>query len=325
MNIIKSSIIAMTAAAAMATVMTSCDKKAATTSTSGLGSIVCDASFENIMSQEIDVYEYIYPKASIIPYYVDEHSAVDSLLDLKTKAIVITRRLTQQEKDYLKSKKKNVRESRIAVDAIALIVNPANTVSVLSKNEIAQILSGQLRRWDEVEPSKLGDIEVVFDHQGSSTVQYMKDSLLNGAEFGPNVYAQKTNADVFKAVATNKNAIGIIGVSWISSDLREREYTREELAAASSKSDTTTIEFDPRIKVLKVRGNDEVTAYKPYQAYIYDGSYPLYRSVYMINTAAGGTVVQGFYSFVTSFQGQKLIQITGILPGTLSPRMVSLE
>ena len=30
---------------------------------------------------------------------------------------------------------------------------------------------------------------------------------------------QKSNPDVFKAVASNKNAIGIIGVSWVSSDL----------------------------------------------------------------------------------------------------------
>lgn len=305
--------------------LTACDKKASNTSTSGLGTVVCDASFENILSQEIDVFEYIYPKASIIPYYVDEKAALDSLLDLKTKAIVVTRRLTKQEEDYLKSKGKPVKQSRIAVDALALIVNPANPVEILSKKDIAEILSGKITRWDEVEPSKLGEIKVVFDHQGSSTVQYMRDSLLNGGDFGPNVFAQKTNDQVFKAVASDKNAIGIIGVSWISADLRQREFTREELAAASEKSDTTEIAFDPAVKVLKIRGNNEVTAYKPYQAYIYDGSYPLFRSVYMINTAPGGSIVQGFYSFVTSFQGQKIIQMTGILPGTLSPRMVSLE
>ncbi len=321
-------IIAITVTAAvMASVMTSCDKKVSNTSTSGIGSIVCDASFENIMSQEIDVFEYIYPKASIIPYYVDEHAAIDSLLDLKTKAIVITRELTDKEKDYLKSKGKNVKQKKIAVDAIALIVNPANDVTVLSKKEISQILSGELTRWDQVDvqSGKLGDIEVVFDHQGSSTVQYMRDSLLDGKEFGAKVYAQKNPSDVFKAVAANKNAIGIIGVSWISSDMTSREMTREELAAASEASDTTVTSFDPSVKVLKVRGNNEVTAYKPYQAQIFDGTYPLFRSVYMINTAVGGSIVHGFFSFVTSFRGQKIIQMTGILPATVSPRMVSLE
>lgn len=308
-----------------AAAFTSCDKKAENTSTSGLATIVCDATFENIMSQEIDVFEYIYPDASIMPYYTDEKAAVDSLLDMKTKTVVIARPLTTEETEYLKSKKRPVRQQKIAVDAIALIVNPENTVNVLSKPEIAEILSGKLTRWDEVEPSKLGKIDVVFDHQGSSTVKYMRDSLLNGGNFGENVYAQGSPEAVFKAVADNKNAIGIIGVSWISSDLKSQEMTREQKVASLEKNDTTALDFDRRIKVLRVRGNDEVTAYKPYQAYIYDGSYPLFRSIYMINTAAGGSISQGFYSFVTGFQGQKIIQMTGILPATVQPRLVQVN
>ncbi len=50
----------------------SCDKKVESTSTSGIATVFCDASFENIMAQEIDVFEYIYPNASIMPYYTDQ-------------------------------------------------------------------------------------------------------------------------------------------------------------------------------------------------------------------------------------------------------------
>lgn len=35
-----------------------CRKAPTNTSTSGLATIVCDASFQNIMDQEIDVFEY---------------------------------------------------------------------------------------------------------------------------------------------------------------------------------------------------------------------------------------------------------------------------
>jgi phosphate transport system substrate-binding protein len=77
--------------------------------------------------------------------------------------------------------------------------------------------------------------------------------------------------------------------------------------------------------VLKVRRDDDIKAYKPYQAYIYDGSYPLFRSIYMITTAANGSIAHGFYSFVTGFKGQKIIQMTGILPATVQPRMVNLN
>ncbi len=303
----------------------SCRKDPTNTSTSGLSTIVCDASFQNIMDQEIDVFEYTTKgRANIIPYYVSEKACVDSLLDFKTKTIVIPRELTQKETDYLKGQKKIVRTNRIAVDAIALIVNQENPVEMLSMSEIADILSGRVTKWSELSPSKLGDIQVVFDDEGSSTVQYMRDSLLNGEKFGENVYAQHSNMEVFSQVQNRKGAIGIIGVSWISSDMRTRDLPREERIKSLSEQDTTVADFDPAVKVLKVRRDDSLRAYKPYQMYIYDGSYPLYRSIYMISTGVNGSLSHGFFSFVTGTVGQKIIQRTGILPARVQPRMVNL-
>ena len=304
----------------------SCDGKIKkNTNTNGLASIVCDESFENIMNQEINVFEYIYPEANIIPFYTNERAAIDSLMQFKTKTIIVSRELSQQERNYLKSKKRNARTQKIAVDAIALIVNPKNPIDRLSIEEIREILSGEVTDWNELSPNKTGKITVVFDHDGSSTVNYMRDSLLNGGLFGPNVFAQNSNDEVFEAVQKIKGAIGILGVSWISADMRNAEISTEHRVTQLEKNDTTISAFDTRVKVLKVRRNDDIKAYLPYQAYIFDGSYPLYRSMYMTTTAVNGTLAHGFYSFVTSFRGQKIIQMTGILPATVQPRMVSLN
>lgn len=318
--------IATIPALALFAILCGCGDKKASMQPAPMAKVACDESFENIIEQEINVYEYIYPKEDVLAYYLPENECIDSIMAMGgVKAAVISRPLTYKEVSYLRSHKKVVHQQKIAVDALAIIVNPANPVEILSRKEIAEILSGEVARWDQVEPCKLGDIDVIFDHQGSSTVKYMRDSILYGKPFGPNVSAVKTNPDVFKAVAENKNAMGIIGVSWVSSDMQGREKSVEELAKAVEKSDTTMLDFNQDVKVLKIRGNDVVTAYKPYQAYIFDGSYPLYRSVYMVTTAPGGTIAHRFYSFVTGFQGQKLIQMTGILPATVRPRMVSVE
>ena len=314
--------------AALAACSGGSEKKGATsTSTSGLATIACDQTFQNIISQEIDVFEYQYPNANIMPWYLYESSCIDSLLDFSTKLAVISRPLSEKEVSYLKSNKRAVRQSRIAVDALALIVNPANPVEILSVNEIADILRGKQQRWDEIEvmPKGFDSIKVVFDDQGSSLVKYMRDSIMGGDHFGPNIFVQGSPDAVFEAVARNRNAIGVLGVSWISADMRSRERSREEIAAAIERNDVDSLVFDSSVKVLKVRGRDEVTAYKPYQQYIYEGSYPLYRSIWMISTGAGGTLSHGFYSFVTGFNGQKIIQMTGILPATLHPRMVNVS
>lgn len=303
-----------------------CDKKTTNTSTSGVGTIVCDASFQNIMDQEIDVFEFTTKgNASIVPYYVSEKACIDSLLDFKTKTIVITRELNEKEKAYLEAKNRKSRSARIAVDAIALIVNPENPVEQLSLSEIADILAGRSTQWSDIEPSLLGEIQVVFDDEGSSTVQYMRDSLMNGAPFAPNVYAQHSNVEVFDQVAKRKNALGIIGVSWISADMSTRDLPREERIKSLNEQDVTTTTFDTSVKVLKVRRDDSLRAYQPYQAYIYDGSYPLYRSMYMISTGVNGSLAHGFYSFVTGTVGQKIIQRTGILPARVQPRFVNLN
>ena len=218
----------MVAAIVAITALASCggqSGKPKNTSTSGLIAIAVDESFQNIMNQEIDVFEYTYPNANIIPYYVDEHSAIDSMLELKTKLIITAHELKDVQKEYLRQKNGVCFSQRIAVDAIALIVNKDNPIEILSVSEIKEILLGQVTQWNELEPSKLKTIKVVFDHQGSSTARYMKDSLLCGADFGPNVYAQNSNPEVFKVVENDKNALGIIGVSWVSADMKAQSLS----------------------------------------------------------------------------------------------------
>ena len=318
----------MVAAIVAITALASCggqSGKPKNTSTSGLIAIAVDESFQNIMNQEIDVFEYTYPNANIIPYYVDEHSAIDSMLELKTKLIITAHELKDVQKEYLRQKNGVCFSQRIAVDAIALIVNKDNPIEILSVSEIKEILLGQVTQWNELEPSKLKTIKVVFDHPGSSTARYMKDSLLCGADFGPNVYAQNSNPEVFKVVENDKNALGIIGVSWVSADMKAQSLSVEERAKNLAEENVTTTEFASTIKVLKVRPDDSIEAYKPYQAYIYDGTYPLFRSIYATCSGVGGSLPHGFYSFITGFLGQKIIQQTGVLPATIQPRMVSLN
>ena len=57
--------------------------------TSGSATMVCDNSFENIMAQEIDVFEYQYPDAHILVRYGTQAEALDSLFSLKDRKSVV--------------------------------------------------------------------------------------------------------------------------------------------------------------------------------------------------------------------------------------------
>ncbi|MDE7135781.1 MAG: substrate-binding domain-containing protein [Muribaculaceae bacterium] len=300
-------------------------EKKANSSTTGTTTMVCDASFQNIMQQEIDVFEYQYPDAHILARFETQSAALDSLLSLNTKTIVIPRDLTDAEKRSLRNKKKSVKSAKIAVDAVALIVNKSNPVGVLTVGEVADILSGRTSQWNDLEPNDLGEIAVIFDDKGSSLVTYMRDSLLNGGELGPNVYAQGSVPKVFETVKNNPNAIGVLGVSWITSDMSGADISPDSVAAdILSDSPVIGATLTDDIKVLKIRRNDEVTAYKPYQQNIFDGTYPLFRQIYMITPGVSGSLASGFYSFVTGETGQKIIMKTGILPARTRIQVVQL-
>ena len=307
--------------------LTGCLKyeKKANSSTTGTMTMVCDDTFRNIIEQEIDVFEYQYPDAHVLARYATQGEALDSLLSLNTRTVVIARDLTKKERDYLKSKRRNVKSSKIAVDAVALIVNKNNPCSMLTTKEVGDILSGESTRWNDLEPSELGDIAVVFDDKSSSLVQFMRDSLLHGGDLGPNVYAQGSIPAVVDMVSKNVNAIGVLGVTWITSDMKTAELTSDELAQSVLSDEPiqgATLSQD--VKVLKLRRPDEVTAYKPYQQNIFDGTYPLYRPIYMVTTGVSGSLASGFYTFVTGDIGQKIIMKTGIMPARTRIQVVQL-
>ncbi|MCM1067006.1 MAG: substrate-binding domain-containing protein [Muribaculaceae bacterium] len=326
------------AAAALALAMglgaTSCLKyeKDPHSSTSGTTTMVCDDTFENIFNQEVDVFEYQYPDAHILVRYGTQAEALDSLFSLNTRSIVISRDLTPEEKRGLKAKYKkerganvNVRSAKIAVDAVAFIVNRENTCEKLTVSELADIISGETTQWNDLEPSKLGKISVVLDRTGSSMATFLTDSLLHGAPLASNVYSAGSIPEVFNIVEKNPNAIGVLGVSWITSDMEAADVSKEELAQSVLDDGAVMgATLTDRVKVLKVNRDDEVRAYKPYQQYIFDGSYPLFRQIYMITTASTSNVAGGFYSFVTGPIGQKIIMKTGILPARVSVQQVEL-
>ena len=302
---------------------------------SGSATIFCDDGFKNILEEEIEVFEYTYPNASILPFYVSEQDAIDTLMNNGTTAIVVTRELTKEEIKYLKSKFKRIaRQDPIAVDAVALIINKDNPVNSLSLEEVGKIINGEITKWSQLAVNDTSDIKIVFDNAGSSTVNYLRDKFLpEGKTISEvaNAFAQQNNAQVFDIVKNDPDALGVISVSWLGDDLSAAKKVPVEVRNTQyqNENDTVATNLTTEVKILKISNPTEendynLEAYAPYQAYIYSGDYPLVRKVYFISTAAGSTVMNSFYQYVRGFVGQKIISKTGILPYKMNPRVIQV-
>jgi phosphate transport system substrate-binding protein len=158
--------------------------------------------------------------------------------------------------------------------------------------------------WKEIFPqNKLGVIDVVFDNPLSSTVRWCVDSILGGKQFSAkNIGAVKTSAAVIEYVEKHSNSLGIIGSNWLN-----------------DKRDTTNVTFKKNITVMgvsKMKTAEKYNSWKPYQYYLYNGNYPLRRTIYALLNDTRNGVPSGFTHFIQLPKGQKIILRSGLLPRT---------
>jgi len=282
------------------------------TPTTGIITICSDETFRPVIEAEMDVFKGIYGYTLVNSKFVPESEAFKQLLNDSVQLIVASRRLSPDETSVLNNKKLYPKQTKIATDAIALIVNPSSKDTLITVNQIRDILSGKIKRWNQINPFSSADpINVVFDNQKSGIVTYLIDSICKGNFVTSNVSALDYNRDVIEYTASHPGVLGFIGASWISNH-----------------DDSLHLSFHKRIKVVAVSSDataNTANSYKPYQAYMVDNIYPLTRDIYMINAEPRNGLATGFSAFVASDKGQRIILKSGILPAVAPTRIVNIR
>ncbi len=276
------------------------------TPTTGSITIAVDESLKPLLQAEIGGFEGIYRTAHINAIYTSEKKAVEYLLKDSVRLAVVTRRLLLYEKQKLDSLKISGAQVVIAKEAIALIVHKDNPDSVIEWKQLAGILLGKATRWNQLYPnSKLGDLQIVFDHPQSGIIRYLTDTL-HLDKLPPNCFAAATNEEVFAHVAKTKNAIGLIGLSWIS-----------------DKDDPAANQFLKTIKVMGISTGEDFL--KPFKAYIAMKKYPLSREVIIISREARSGLGSGFIAYAASDKGQRIVLKSGLVPARAPIRLVNIN
>jgi phosphate transport system substrate-binding protein len=281
--------------------------------TSGKLKIGVDESYSLMMDSQIYTFEALYPYAKVAPRYRPEADVISDLLADTIQAAIICRDLTDAEKKMFESKHRIVTTTKIATDAIAFIVNPENPDTAFSLIQLKAIFAGTDTTWSQLDKNnKNGAIRVVFDNTKSCNARFVSENLLDKKPFPSSCFSVKTNAEVIDYVNKNKNAIGVISVSWIS-DFHDK----------------TSQEFLSKIKVVGLSERTEPAGpadyKKPYQAWIYEKTYPLRRDVYYVKTGLEGTLGSGFAAFIAGEKGQLIIHQMGMVAATAPIRAVHIS
>ena len=275
------------------------------TPTSGSIKIAIDESLRPLMDAEVSVFEALYKRADIESLYLPEADAVDALIKDSVRLAIVTRHFTEEEKEYFKEIKITPKELDVAISAVALIVHRQNPDTLISMDQLRALLRGEITRWDEMGSDRNAGIEIVFDNPNSGLIRHLKDTVAQVESLPSTAFAVEDNEAVIDHVSQNENAIGLIGLEWIS-----------------DKQDSVSNSFLERIRVMGVAGDS--THFKPYQAYLALKYYPLARRVTILSREARMGLGNGFMAFVASERGQRIVLKAGLVPVTMPLRVVEV-
>jgi phosphate transport system substrate-binding protein len=283
------------------------------TATSGTITIAADESLRPIVEAEADVFQSIYKDAHLNIIYTNEHDAMDLLVKDSVRLAITTRELLPEEKAVLDNQKITPRYAPLGYDAIALIMNRSVQDTILTTDQLRNILDGTFTTWKDLNPKNPATpLQVVFDSPKSGAVRHLGDSVLKGKDLAKHCFAVESNAAVIDYVEQHQNSIGIIGVNWIS-----------------DKDDSTMIGFMKKIRVADLVPYNpeaaEAPSMKPYQAYIALKQYPLWRKVQIVSREARVGLGTGFASFVASDRGQRIVLKSGLVPATAPVRIIDIS
>ncbi|MCX6329065.1 MAG: substrate-binding domain-containing protein [Bacteroidia bacterium] len=281
------------------------------TPTSGDIKITADESFQPLIDTEVFTFINLYTNAKVKPQYKPEYDVINDFMNDSVKVIVTSKKLTDDQIQYLRDTLVIARTIPFAYDALALVTNKENKDTTLMFKSVKDIFLGITTSWKDLDPkSKLGNIRVVFDNTRSGNIRYFKELFEIKGNLPENFYAVNNNKEVINFVSRNPDAMGIVSANWIS-----------------DKDDSTSRSLMSKINRVAVSQQlvDDGYYYYPDQGSIYQKSYPFVREVYLITRETFKGLGAGFIQWATAEQGQRIVLKSGLVPATMPIRLVQIK
>lgn len=202
-----------------------------------------------------------------------------------------SRNIKQKEIDLARQKGINPYEIKVALDGLAVVVNPKNPVSKLTLDELADIFTRRVTNWKEV---GAGDLKIVILSRevNSGTHVYFKEHVLrkgkadSNEEFAPSALLLSSSQAIADEVAGNPSSIGYYGMGYISN--RQK--------AVSVAKDKASEYIPPTIEN------------------VINGKYPISRPLFVYTNGQPQGLVKKFVDFMLSEDGQDIVLKTDFVP-----------
>ncbi len=283
------------------------------TTTTGELNVGVDEGLSPVVQKEASEFMRLNNEAKVKLTIKTSKEVIAELNSGAFKTITVGRDLTKEEADIFAANKIEIKKSKFALDGIGVIVNPKNPVRKLNFNELKRIFTGEQTEWNALDGDNKdvyqGKIKVFIARKNASIHDIFKERVLAGAEFGKGDAICSTSSQMMTEIKNNENSIGFISMAWITVS-----------------NDT----LDESVKALKIAEvNTQTGAIGDYvslhQAYIANKSYPLLTEAYIMSTDFSMNLAVGFSSFMVSYDGQRIVLQSGLVPVTQPVKIIQLN
>ena len=240
---------------------------------SGSISMVGSTSMEKFANALSEVFMEKYPNVTVQAEFVGSGAGIEAVTNGSADIGNSSRNLTDEEKAN------GIAENIVAIDGIAVVVDPANTVADLTKQQLTDIYSGTVTNWSEVGGSD-SPIVVVGREAGSGTRSAFEELLGLEDQCKYSSELDSTGA-VMGRVASTPGAIG-----YVSLDV-----------------------LDDTVKAVSLDGA------APSEETIKAGEYFLSRPFVMATNgeiSEQNDLVQALFAYLDSAEGQEIITSVGL-------------
>jgi phosphate transport system substrate-binding protein len=196
-----------------------------------------------------------------------------------------SRSMKMDEKMKMKDAGKAFKETVIAYDALAVVVNPANKVDQLTREQLEGIFTGRIKNWKEVGGADL-EIVIYSRESSSGTFEFFKEHVLNKKNFAATALLMPATGAIIQSVSQTSGAIGYVGLAYV----------------------------EKSVKALKVSYDQGKTYVAPSVETAKNKTYPVTRPLFYYYTVAVENKVSPFVQYILSDAGQKIVLDEGYVP-----------
>lgn len=241
----------------------------------------------NLASAWAEAYMKTHPDAVISVDGGGSGTGIAALLNGTVQIATASRNVKQKELEQAEEKGLVLVEHTVARDAISVVVNPANPISELTMAQLAKIYTGEYTKWSQVGgPNE--KITVCSRENTSGTYAFFQEHVLQNKDYAKTALLLPANTSIVDEVASNKWAIGYIGLGYF-------------------------VQAGDKVKALGIKPDASSPAVMPSEQTAKSGEYSIARALYLYTVGEPQGPAKSFIDFVSGEEGQKIVVETGFV------------